>query len=233
MFWKTLGYKKALKLEPMILRLITVRAHTHREAETERGRHRATDRRKMGDRHGREDGILSKTDTLAQTVTHLRERPCGRSSFPKGGGVSALVRPDGLSALGLAVTRGVPKTSSQPRSQRSPLAWLPKARRSPGSQARGCMWVCWWARVWLGRLGAGWIPRMEAAGCGGRELGSLCGPLAVSLYLFLSLPYLWFLVLDLSWWRGVSVCVCVCVCLYACEGLGVRVGLCFLFPFIR
>ena len=23
-----------------------------------------------------------------QTVTHLRERPCGRSSFPKGGGVS-------------------------------------------------------------------------------------------------------------------------------------------------
>ena len=66
---------------------------------------------------------------------------------------------------------------------------------------------------------------MEAAGCGGRELGSLCSPLAVSLYLFLSLPYLWFLVLDPSWWRGVSVCVCVCVCLYACEGLGVRVGL--------
>ena len=34
------------------------------------------------------------TDTLAQTVTHLRERPCGRSSFPKGGGVS--LGPGGL-----------------------------------------------------------------------------------------------------------------------------------------
>ena len=47
--------------------------HTHTEAETER-RHRATDGQKAADRHGREDGILSKTDTLAQTVTHRRER---------------------------------------------------------------------------------------------------------------------------------------------------------------
>ena len=77
----------------------------------------------------------------------------------------------------------------------------------------------------MGPLGAEWIPRMEVVGCGGWELGSLCGPFAFSLYLFLSLPYLWFLILDLSWWRGVSVYVCVCVCLYACKGLGVRVGL--------
>ena len=34
----------------------------------------------------------------------------------------------GRGALGLAEPRGVPKTSWQPRSQRSPLAWLPKAR---------------------------------------------------------------------------------------------------------
>ena len=57
--------------------------HIHKEAETER-RHRATDRQKAADRHGREDGILSETDTLAQTVTHRRERLCARSSFPKG-----------------------------------------------------------------------------------------------------------------------------------------------------
>ena len=57
--------------------------HTHTEAETER-RHRATDGQKAADRHGREDGILSKTDTLAQTVTHRRERLCAGSSFPKG-----------------------------------------------------------------------------------------------------------------------------------------------------
>ena len=31
---------------------------------------------------------IDETDTLAQPVTHLRGRPRGRSSFPKGGGVS-------------------------------------------------------------------------------------------------------------------------------------------------
>ena len=116
--------------------------HTHREAETDGDTERVTERQQTGDRQGREDGIGSETDTLAQPVTHLRGRPRGRSSFPKGGGVSALVRQDGLSALGLAVTRGVPKTSSQPRSQMSPLAWLPKARRNPRPQARGCVRVC-------------------------------------------------------------------------------------------
>ena len=54
-------------------------------------------------------------------------------------------------------------------------------------------------------------PRMEGTGCGGRGFGSLCGPLAVclSLSLFLRLPYLWFLALDLSRRQGVCVCVCV------------------------
>ena len=47
--------------------------HTHTEAQTERGRHRATDRQKTRDRHGREKGIRSETDTLAPTMTYLRE----------------------------------------------------------------------------------------------------------------------------------------------------------------
>ena len=40
-------------------------------------------------------------------------------------------------------------------------------------------------------------------------VGKLACPLAVSLSLFLRLPYLWFLALDLSRWQGVCVCVCV------------------------
>ena len=62
--------------------------HRHREAETDGDTERVTERQQTGDRQGREDGIGSETDTLAQPVTHLRGRPHGRSSFPKGGGVS-------------------------------------------------------------------------------------------------------------------------------------------------
>ena len=62
--------------------------HTHTEAETDGDTERVTERQQTGDRQGREDGIGSETDTLAQPVTHLRGRPRGRSSFPKGGGVS-------------------------------------------------------------------------------------------------------------------------------------------------
>ena len=118
-----------------------VRAHTHTHTHThrarDRGRHRASDRETANRRQGREDGIGSETDTLAQPVTHLRGRSRGRSSFPKGGGVGFGPGPAGHGALGLAVTRGDPKTSLKPRSQRSPLAWLPKARPSPHPQARG------------------------------------------------------------------------------------------------
>ena len=39
-------------------------------------------------------------------------------------------------------------------------------------------------------------------------VGKLACPLAVSLSLFLRLPYLWFLALDLSRRQGVCVCVC-------------------------
>ena len=58
------------------------------------------------ERQGREDGIRPETDILAQTVTHHRGRPCGRSSFPKGGGVSLGPSLAGRGTLGLAVTRG-------------------------------------------------------------------------------------------------------------------------------
>ena len=54
---------------------------------------------------------------------------------------------------------------------------------------------------------------MEVGGCGGHGLGSLCGPLSVSLSLFLRLPYLWFQALDLS---QQHVCVCVGVCVGVC-----------------
>ena len=68
--------------------------HTHTYTHTQGGRdreretERVTERRQTGDRQGREDGIWPKIDTLAQTVNHLRGRPHGRSSSPKGGGVS-------------------------------------------------------------------------------------------------------------------------------------------------
>ena len=62
--------------------------HTRRQSQREGDTERLTERRKAGDRHGREDGIRSETDTLAQTVTPRRERLCGSSGFPKGGGVS-------------------------------------------------------------------------------------------------------------------------------------------------
>ena len=62
--------------------------HTRRQSQREGDTERLTERWKAGDRHGREDGIRSETDTLAQTVTPRRERLCGSSGFPKGGGVS-------------------------------------------------------------------------------------------------------------------------------------------------
>ena len=66
----------------------SAQAHTGRERQREGDTERLTERRRAGDGQGTGDGIRSEIDTLAQTVTHLRERPCGRSSFPKGGGVS-------------------------------------------------------------------------------------------------------------------------------------------------
>ena len=58
--------------------------NTDGEAET----HRETKERETGVRKETEDGISSETHTPEETMKDLRERPCGRSSFPKGGGVS-------------------------------------------------------------------------------------------------------------------------------------------------
>ena len=72
---------------------------------------------------------------------------------------------------------------------------------------------------------------MEEEGCGGWELGSLCGPIAVSLSFFLHLPCLRFPALDLSWQRVVYMCVCFsgweCVHARVCSpvrGLGLGWG---------
>jgi len=160
----------------------------------------------------------SAQHTLAQTVTHLRKRLWGaRSNFPKGGGLALGWRaPAGRSALGLAITRGDPKTSSHPRSQRSPSAWVPKARPRPRPQARR------WVRdnvcdCVVGRCWAGSIHRMES----GRRMmlrqrvwksvwSSCCLslPLSPSALFVVSLLYLSGGVVSLF----VCVCVCVCMC---------------------
>ena len=63
-----------------------------------------------------------------------------------------------------------------------------------------------------GEVGSTW-GRVDTQSGGGRVwrpgVGKLACPLAVSLSLFLRLPYLWFLALDLSRRQGVCVCVCV------------------------
>ena len=46
---------------------------------------RVTERQQTGDRQGREDGIRSETDTLAQPVTHLRGSGAGTLGVPLGG----------------------------------------------------------------------------------------------------------------------------------------------------
>ena len=71
---------------------VHARAHTHthtgRQRQREGDTERVTERQQTGDRQGREDGIGSETDTLAQPERHLRGRPHTRSRFPKGGGIS-------------------------------------------------------------------------------------------------------------------------------------------------
>ena len=79
------------------------------------------------------------------------------------------------------------------------------------------MRVCVSVSVGEGEVGSTW-GRVDTQSGGGRVwrpgVGKLACPLAVSLSLFLRLPYLWFLALDLSRQQGVCVCVCVCVCVY-------------------
>ena len=121
--------------------------HTHREAETDGDTERVTERQQTGDRHGREDGIRSETDTLAQPVTHLRGRPHGRSSFPKGGGVSLGPGPAGRLKAVPWGWRSPVETPRLPRLQ-GPirLGYLKRdpapAPRPEGACVRVCVCVC-------------------------------------------------------------------------------------------
>ena len=111
------------------------RAGTPREGEPERGRHRATDRETESGRRTGDRGWHPIRDGHSGTDRHTPQRAAraqGRRRQPWAGRA-----PAGRGALGLAITRGDPKTSSQPRSPRSPSAWLPEARPSPRPQARG------------------------------------------------------------------------------------------------
>ena len=133
-----------------------------------------TERRQTGDRQGREDGIGSETDTLAQTVTHLRGRPRGSSSFPKGGGVSLGPGPAGRLKAVPWGWRSPVETPRLPRLQ-GPirLGYLKRdpapAPRPEGECVRVCVCVCVCVSVSVGEGGVGstW-GRMDTQSGGGR-----------------------------------------------------------------
>ena len=215
------------------------RRHTQggRARETETQSDRPTARRKAGDGQGTGDGIPSETDTLAQTVTHRRERP-----VRKGGGVSLGPGEPRLDAVpwGWQSPVGTPRL---PRSRglKGPLR-LGSLRRDPapaprpeGECGRECACECVGGRRW-GRVD--WGGRVDTHSGGGRvwrpglwkPVRSSC---CLSLSLFPRLPYLWFPALDLSGLRGcvsvfggrgagvrVCVCVCVCVCVLCARACG-------------
>ena len=79
-----------------------------------------------------------------------------------------------------------------------------------------CESVCVSVSVGEGRVKSTWGRADTQSGGGRPGVGKPVGPLAVSLSLFLCLPYLWFPALDQSWRWGVCVCVCVCVCVSVC-----------------
>lgn len=226
---KTARGQMQMQMQMHTDRQTRARRHTQggRARETETQSDRPTARRKAGDGQGTGDGIPSETDTLAQTVTHRRERP-----VRKGGGVSLGPGEPRLDALpwGWQSPVGTPRL---PRSRglKGPLR-LGSLRRDPapaprpeGECGRECACECVGGRRW-GRVD--WGGRVDTHSGGGRvwrpglwkPVRSSC---CLSLSLFLRLPYLWFPALDLSGLRGgvsvfggrgagVRVCVCVCVC---------------------
>ena len=144
----------------------------------------------MGDRQGREDGIRSETDKLAQTVTHLRERPWGSGSFPKGGGISLGPSPGWMRCPGPGSHPQGPQDFFTAEVSKVPfsLATLGKTQTpSPGQRVSES--VCVSVSVGEGvvrSMRSRWIPRM-GCGCGGRGMGSLCDPLDAPCSLFLCL----------------------------------------------
>ena len=190
----------------------SAQAHPGRESQTEGDTERPTERRKAGDGQGTGDGIPSETDTLAQTVTHRRERP-----VRKGGGVSLGPGEPRLDAVpwGWQSPVGTPRL---PRSRglQGPLR-LGSLRRDPAPAPRPegecgreraceCVGGRRWGRVDWG--GPGGYPqwRREGVAAGALEACAVL-LLSLSLSLFLRLPYLWFPALDLSGLRGVCLCL--------------------------
>ena len=171
----------------------SAQAHSGRESQREGDTERPTERRTAGDGQGTGDGIRSETDTLAQTDTRRRERPCASSSFPKGGGVSLGPGEPRLDAVPWGWQSPV-ETPRLPRSRglKGPLR-LGSLRRDPapgprpeGECGRVCVRVCRWATVGSGRLGGpGGYPqwRGEGVAAGGLEA---CVVLLLSLSLSLS-----------------------------------------------
>ena len=152
------------------------RAHTHTHTHGHRDRGRVTERRQTGDRQGREDGIRSETDTLAQTVTHLRGRPRGSSSFPKGGGVSLGPGPAGRLKAVPWGWRSPVETPRLPRLQGPIRLGYLKRDPAPAPRPEGecvrvcvcvCVCVCVSVSVGEGGVGSTW-GRMDTQSGGGR-----------------------------------------------------------------
>lgn len=113
----------------------SAQAHPGRESQRDGDTERPTDSETESGRRTGHRGWHPIRDGHSGTDRHTPQRAAraqGRGREPWAGRA-----PAGRGALGLAITRGDPKTSSQPRSQRSPSAWLPEARPSPRPQARG------------------------------------------------------------------------------------------------
>ena len=85
-------------------------AHTGREKQRQGDTERLTERRKTGDRHGREDGVRSDRHTGTDRDTPQREA-LWKKQLPQGRGRQPWARraPAGRGALGLAVTLGSPR----------------------------------------------------------------------------------------------------------------------------
>ena len=206
----------------------SAQAHPGRESQREGDTERPTERRKAGDGQGTGDGIPSETDTLAQTVTHRRERP-----VRKGGGVSLGPGEPRLDAVpwGWQSPVGTPRL---PRSRglKGPLR-LGSLRRDPApaprpegecGRERAC--ECVGGRRW-GRVD--WGGRVDTHSGGGRVWrpglwkpvrSSCCLSLSPSFSVSLTCGFRLLTCLGCGgcvcvWGggrEGVCVCVCVCVC---------------------
>ena len=214
----------------------SAQAHPGRESQTEGDTERPTERRKAGDGQGTGDGIPSETDTLAQTVTHRRERP-----VRKGGGVSLGPGEPRLDAVpwGWQSPVGTPRL---PRSRglKGPLR-LGSLRRDPApaprpegecGRERAC--ECVGGRRW-GRVD--WGGRVDTHSGGGRVWrpglwkpvrSSCCLSLSPSFSVSLTCGFRLLTCLGCGgcvcvWGggrEGVCVCVCVCVCVLCARACG-------------